>query len=135
LLQSHLSTEICYDLECAIRQTNNSYPKNLKIHVVPSNVLTFQNRHYIALPDHGKIVIHADPLEKTLIYEKSPVIQAGIKNLNINTGIKEFFESYCSQKWLSTKESLPNILLFSIDILFDGSLYKIKIFNLAQKLQ
>jgi hypothetical protein len=133
LLQEHLSTEICYDLECSIRNQFNSYPKKLTIHVVPSNTLPFKERHYLSLPNYGKVVIHADPVEKDFIYERSPVIQAGISNLD--NEMQELCIKYSTQKWIPIKENLLNKTFPPIEFVLEGSFYRIKIFDLMEKLQ
>jgi hypothetical protein len=133
LLQKRLSTEICYDLECAVRKQVNSYPKKLKIHIAPSNTLPFKEKHYLALPDYGKVIIHADPVEKNFIYEKSPVIQVGIRNLN--NEMQELCAKFCTQQWVPIKENPLNKKYPPIEFVLENSLYRINFFDLTEKLR
>ncbi|MEI6881995.1 MAG: hypothetical protein WCK82_11790, partial [Bacteroidota bacterium] len=121
VLMENIATEICYDLHLGIRKEMASYPANLKILVIPSNTLPFNEENMRNLPDsnQSKVIFHVDPKEQA-IFVKTPVI---------TQELSAKFSHYDEPIWQKERP------LFILQFELESSLYQIKIWEISRSIR
>ena len=124
VIQKNMSTEICYDLELGVRKAFASYPEELKIHVVPSNVLPVTHRNIDNLPDNGSIIFHVDPeYTELLVRNKFQLDLRDVKHGN------ELFNKFKHHKFIRKSPFL------SLQLMTDNNLYTFSVWRLDEAIR
>ncbi|MBY0280731.1 MAG: hypothetical protein K2W94_01065 [Alphaproteobacteria bacterium] len=124
LIHENMSTEICYDLEMGVRKAFASYPRNLKVHVVPSNTLPITHRNIDNLPDNGSVIFHVDPEYTELLVKNK--FQVDVREAKPES---ELFNKFKHHKFIRKSP------LLSFQIMTDNNLYTFSFWLLDQAIK